>query len=469
MKNLRHTAFIAFAAFLGLTGIVAAGTAISTITGAQYSPQASNPLNSGKPGTWVDTSNNLHYETGSISQTVAAVAATTKGDIAAYNGTAWVRVGVGTDGQALVAASSQASGLAWENVATDGNDMGTAPITGTITANEIAVGAGTNQVGGSSAATYTSAGGVVLTGSSGNQLSGDTTYGLGVHDSTSDNSSIDLTATGANIVTGGGTYESTFTDDGALKIPSSSAAAVAGQIRFNGTNLQYSDASSWKTIATSVGMSVPSIMSVSGSPITQSGTLAVTLNTETASTALLGPISGSAAAPTFRALVQTDLPNNPYFYTSTYMQGLSPSLNTGNYTQGALFWVDQASHIVGAQWFHPLGATNNIMVELWDVTAGGGAVASKTVTPTAGAINTASFASAYAITGSAVGHQFSLTLYDGINQILYTGGVPTPLSFGPTMWGPHLFLYGFGIASGHSGALATGSNYTGLDPVYSVP
>lgn len=59
---------------------------------------------------------------------------------------------------------------------------------------------------------------------------------------------------------------------------------------------------------TSVGMTVPSILSVSGSPITNVGTLAVTLATESANTIFAGPTSGGAATPTFRALNLADLP-----------------------------------------------------------------------------------------------------------------------------------------------------------------
>ena len=59
---------------------------------------------------------------------------------------------------------------------------------------------------------------------------------------------------------------------------------------------------------TSVGLSLPSFITVSGSPITSSGTLTGTLATQSAATVFAGPISGSAAAPTFRALVSSDLP-----------------------------------------------------------------------------------------------------------------------------------------------------------------
>jgi microcystin-dependent protein len=43
-------------------------------------------------------------------------------------------------------------------------------------------------------------------------------------------------------------------------------------------------------------------------PVTSSGTLTATLNTQTANTVLAGPSSGSSADPTFRALVPADLP-----------------------------------------------------------------------------------------------------------------------------------------------------------------
>lgn len=58
---------------------------------------------------------------------------------------------------------------------------------------------------------------------------------------------------------------------------------------------------------TSVAMTVPSIMSVAGSPITSAGTLAVSLVTQSANLFFAGPASGVAAAPTFRAPVIADI------------------------------------------------------------------------------------------------------------------------------------------------------------------
>ena len=59
---------------------------------------------------------------------------------------------------------------------------------------------------------------------------------------------------------------------------------------------------------TSVAMTVPSRQTVTGSPITTTGTLAITDNTQSANTVFSGPSSGSAATPTFRALAPADLP-----------------------------------------------------------------------------------------------------------------------------------------------------------------
>ncbi len=63
---------------------------------------------------------------------------------------------------------------------------------------------------------------------------------------------------------------------------------------------------------TSVGLSLPPFITVTGSPVSTSGTLTGTLATQTANTHFSGPTSGSAAAPTFRALVAADLPSITY-------------------------------------------------------------------------------------------------------------------------------------------------------------
>lgn len=60
---------------------------------------------------------------------------------------------------------------------------------------------------------------------------------------------------------------------------------------------------------TSVGLSVPGLLyTVSGSPITGSGTLTFSLKTQAKGTFLSGPVSGADATPTMRAIVPADLP-----------------------------------------------------------------------------------------------------------------------------------------------------------------
>lgn len=57
----------------------------------------------------------------------------------------------------------------------------------------------------------------------------------------------------------------------------------------------------------SVSLTMPAEFSVGGSPVTGSGTLAVTKANESANTVFAGPVSGIPSAPTFRALINTDL------------------------------------------------------------------------------------------------------------------------------------------------------------------
>jgi hypothetical protein len=91
------------------------------------------------------------------------------------------------------------------------------------------------------------------------------------------------------------------------------------------------------------------IYTVSGSPVTSSGTLAITLNTQSANTALAGPTSGSAAQPTFRALIPADMPElastTPGSAGSTFIgdnnsyTNFTPSAAT---VKGALQGIDTA-------------------------------------------------------------------------------------------------------------------------------
>lgn len=85
---------------------------------------------------------------------------------------------------------------------------------------------------------------------------------------------------------------------------------------------------SWQTTGgagtvTSVGLSLPSIFAVTGSPVTASGTLTGTLNTQSANLVFAGPTSGGAAIPTFRSIVAADLPSLGGTYAHTNLDNVA--------------------------------------------------------------------------------------------------------------------------------------------------
>jgi hypothetical protein len=109
--------------------------------------------------------------------------------------------------------------------------------------------------------------------------------------------SVDVTPGSANITSTGGPV----TTAGAITVDLSATAKT--DLALAATALQ--------TAVTSVGFSDGStspIYTITGSPVTSTGTLTETLKTQTANTVFAGPASGAVAQPTFRALVQSDLP-----------------------------------------------------------------------------------------------------------------------------------------------------------------
>ncbi len=100
-----------------------------------------------------------------------------------------------------------------------------------------------------------------------------------------------------------------------------------------GTNISITNGIGTITIAntntasvSSVSLSMPSIFTVTNSPVTTTGTLTVTSNTQSANTIYSGPTTGIAAIPTFRTLVAADIPS---ISLTTGVSGILPIVNGG--------------------------------------------------------------------------------------------------------------------------------------------
>lgn len=139
-------------------------------------------------------------------------------------------------------------------------------------------------------------------------------------------------STGVQEIGRGGTGVATVPSDGQLLIGNTANGNYGLGTITAGTGISVTNAGGSITVAstgggsgtvTSVGLSTPGVLyTVSGSPVTSSGTLALNLINQSANTILSGPASGSAAAPSFRSLAAADLapasvfPNMIYYFGS---------------------------------------------------------------------------------------------------------------------------------------------------------
>ena len=112
-----------------------------------------------------------------------------------------------------------------------------------------------------------------------------------------------------------------------------------------GANVTITDAAGQITIASSgtgggtvnsVGLSTPSWLTVTGSPITGSGTLAVTATTGVTANQVLATPNGSSGALAVRALVAADIPSLPASQITSGQLGVANG-GTGQATQAAAF------------------------------------------------------------------------------------------------------------------------------------
>jgi hypothetical protein len=119
-----------------------------------------------------------------------------------------------------------------------------------------------------------------------------------------------------------------LTGTGFLGLPAGTTAqrsgTTFGYIRANSelTAVEWYDGSQWSQLAastvyvSSVGLSLPAEFTVSGSPVTTSGTLGGTWANQAANKVFAGPSTGADATPAFRSLVAADIPALSYLSSS---------------------------------------------------------------------------------------------------------------------------------------------------------
>lgn len=116
-------------------------------------------------------------------------------------------------------------------------------------------------------------------------------------------------------------------------------------VRVNGSTISIGASSG---SVTSVGLALPGIFSVSGSPVTLTGTLTGTLVNQNANVLFAGPVSGGAGTPGFRSLVNADFPSG-FVVAGTGLTG-------GSLAGGGTVAIDKAT---SANFF--AGTTNKVL------------------------------------------------------------------------------------------------------------
>ena len=142
---------------------------------------------------------------------------------------------------------------------------------------------------------------ITVAGTSGSALS---SVGL------SDSSTTPIYTVGNSPLTSNGTLTLTLNTQSAAMVFAGPTSGGAAQPTFRALVAGDIPALSYVTsVGLSEGSSTP-IYTISGSPVSSSGTLTYTLKTQSANTVFAGPTTGAAAQPGFRAWVAADVPSS---------------------------------------------------------------------------------------------------------------------------------------------------------------
>ena len=134
--------------------------------------------------------------------------------------------------------------------------------------------------------------------------------------------------------------------------------APTNSILYGRKNAAWTQVSMADITGMSVGLAVPGPFSVSGSPVTSSGTLTLGVSNQTQKTFWAGPVSGSAAAPTFRVIAATDLPSTVWTSDNDGTgSGLDAGLLGG---QLPAFYLQRSNHTGNVPWTNVTGTPTTL-------------------------------------------------------------------------------------------------------------
>jgi hypothetical protein len=233
---------------------------------------------------------------------------------------------------------------------------------------------------------------------------------------------------------------------------------------------------------TSVALSDSStspIYTVSGSPVTSSGTLALTLKTQSANTVFAGPSSGSAAQPTFRPLVANDIPSLSYVSSVT---ASTPLFSSGGLNPNLTIQVantSQSGYLSSTDWntFNNKQASGNYITALTgDATASGPGSAALTLATVNS--NTGSFGSSTSIPSFTVNAKGLITAASG-NAVVAPAGTLSGTTLNSSVVSSSLTSVGtitsgtwngttIAIANGGTGQTSASAAFNALSPITST-
>lgn len=176
---------------------------------------------------------------------------------------------------------------------------------------------------------------------------------------------------------------------------------------------------------TSVGLSLPSIFTVSNSPVTTTGTLTATLASQTQNYVFAAPSTGGAGAPTFRALVSSDIPTlnqNTTGSAGSVVNALSLG-STLAFTSGTTFDGSAARTLGLASGVVSTGTYTKVTVDTYGRVTAGTTLSSSDIPDISSTYLTTSSASSTYLTQSSAS-----TTYAPKASPTFTGTITTPLT-----------------------------------------